>query len=111
MQRLKDIVADDLNFIFDEYQDFTREAKIQAGGIAHTVLCSMQGDKVDFSADSTPINAFHLSLYYREIDDSDFNSSLKKNAIIYVDSCAFRIIDSLLVMGLRILSLERSGGR
>lgn len=111
MQRLQDIVTNDLNNIFEFFHDFTRDTKIQAGGIAHTVLASMQGDKVEFSADSTPINAFHLSLFYRELDDSEFNNALKKGAIIYVDSCAFKIIDSMCVMGLRTLALERHGGR
>ena len=111
MQHLQDIVARDLDYIFETLRDFTRETKIQAGGIAHTVLCSMQGDKVEFSSDTTPTNAFSLSLYYRDLKDTDFNKSLKQDAIIYVDGCAFRIVDSIVVMGLRTLALERHGGR
>lgn len=111
MQRLTDIVQNDLDTIFDHYRDITRIVKIQAAGIVHKVMCSLQGDKVEFSSDTTPINAFHLSLYYRDLDDEAFNQAIKKNAIIYIDGTAYKIIDTMSAMGLRTMALERHGGR
>ena len=111
MQRLGDIVAKDLQFIMDEYRDFTQSTELQCGTYKITVNASLQSDDIEFTSDVSPINAYSLELYYRESTCKDFNQCLKKNAIIYVDGTAFKIIDSTLVMGLRVLSLERKGGR
>lgn len=111
MQRLGDIVAKDLQYIMDEYRDFTKSVELQCGSYKITVNASMQSDEIEFTSDVSPINAFSLSLYYIESSCVEFNKCLKKDAIIYADGVAFRIVDAALVMGLRVLSLERKGGR
>ena len=111
MQRLGDIVARDLNKIMTEYRDFTRQTTLQCGVEKITVYASLQSDDVQFTSDISPVNAFSLYLYYIESENSIFNKSLVKNAIIYVDSIPFRIVDADLTMGLRTLSLERKQGR
>ena len=111
MQRLDDIVAADLAYIINEYRDFTEKITIQCGTIKKTLYGSLQSDSIEFTSDVSPINAFSVSLYYIEPDDSSFNKALQKNAIIYVNNKAFKIIDSTLVKGLRVLSLEKHGGR
>lgn len=111
MQRLGDIVARDLSYIMDEYRDVTRSVILQCGSYKVTVNASLQADGIDFTADVAPINAFSLTMYYIESDSSEFNKCLKKDSIIFVDGTSYKIIDAVLVMGLRILSLERKGNR
>lgn len=111
MQRLGDIVAQDLASIMDDFRDFTRLTTLQCGVERVEVMASLQSDSMQFNADVSPINAFSLYLYYKESDNAVFNRSLMKNSIIYVDSIPFRIVDAVLTMGLRTLSLERKSGR
>lgn len=111
MQRLGDIVARDLAFIVDEYMDFTQEITIQCGRIKKTLNGSLQSDSIEFTADISPLNGYSFTLYYIEPNDNDFNRAMVKNAIIFVNGVSYRIIDSALTMGLRTLSLEKSGGR
>lgn len=111
MQRLTDIYKNDLHYIMDEYRDVTKPTVIQCGTIKHTVNASLQSDDCEFSAEATPVNAYSLEILYTETNDNIFNKSLSKNAIIYVDGVAYKIIDSTLVFDLRALSLERKGGR
>lgn len=111
MQRLQDIVQADLSRIVNDFADFTRSIKIQAGGIVHTVMASLQGDTIDFTADASPLNAYSVTLYYIDLDDDTFNHCIKKNAIIFVDGVSYRIVDTMESMGLRSISLERHGGR
>ena len=111
MQRLQDVVKRDLDYIFNTYSDFTSEHTIQCGSIKYSIKASLQSDEIQMTADVSPLNAFSISLYYIDIDDDDFNKCLKKNAIIFVDGVAFRIVDSMLSNGLMTLSLERHGGR
>lgn len=111
MQRLGDIVQRDLNEIMNVFMDFTREITIQCGSIKHTLNASLQADSIQITSDVSPINAFSIMLYYIEPKDDEFNKCMKKNAIIFVDGVSYRIVDSILTMGLRTLSLERSGGR
>ena len=111
MQRLGDIVAHDLSYIMNTYRDFTHEVLIQCGSSKETVYGSLQADNIEFTSDVSPINAFSVTLYFIESTNADFNKSLKKDAIIFVDGVSYKIIDAVLVMGLRILSLERKGGR
>ena len=111
MQRLGDIVAKDLYKIMSVYRDVTRTTVLQCGAEKITVDASGQADNVQFTSDVSPVNAFSLYLYYIESDNATFNKGLAKNAIIYVDSVPFRIVDTILTMGLRTLSLERKGGR
>lgn len=111
MQRLGDIVAGDLNFIMTKYRDVTREVTIQCGSLKEVVYASLQADGIEFTSDVSPVNAFSLTLYYPESTNAEFNKCLKRDAIIYVDGVSFKIIDAVVVMGLRILSLERKGGR
>lgn len=111
MQRLGDIVAKDLAYIMNVFMDFTKEVTIQCGAIKHTLNASLQADDIQFTSDVSPINAFSIDLYFIETDDDDFNRALKKNAIIIVNGTSYRIIDAALVQGLRVLSLEKHGGR
>lgn len=111
MQRLGDIAARDLEYIFNTFRDFTAAHTVQCGSVKYTINASMQADGIQITSDVSPINAFSVSLYYIDIQDDEFNKCLKKNAIIFVDGVAFRIVDSMVAMGLRTLSLERHGGR
>lgn len=111
MQRLTDIVARDLDYIINTYRDFTRETVLQCGAEKITTMASLQSDDVQFTSDVSPSNAFSLYLLFIESTNDKFNKSLLQNAIIYVDSFPFRIVDADLTMGLRTLSLERKSGR
>lgn len=111
MQRLQDIVSNDLDYIFNQYRDFVKFVKLQCGGQVVQTNCSLQGDKIDMTADITPANAYSLTLYYIESTNEDFNKSLKHDAIIFADGVAFKIIDTNLTMGLRMISMERHKGR
>lgn len=111
MQRLGDIVASDLSYIVNEYRDVTEEVTIQCGTIKKTLFASIQSDKIEFTSDVSPINAFSKTLYYIEPKDSAFNRAMKKNAIIFVNGVAHKIIDDTVVRGLVVLSLEKHGGR
>lgn len=111
MQRLSDIVQSDLEQIMNVFMDFTQEVIIQCGSIKKTLNASLQSDVIQMTSDVSPLNAYTLSLYYIEPNDAEFNNCMKKNAIIFVDGVSFRIVDSILVKGLRTLSLERHGGR
>jgi hypothetical protein len=111
MQRLGDIVARDLDFIMNEFMDFTEEITIQCGKIKKVLNGSLQSDSIEFTADVSPLNAFSVSLYYIEPNDPEFNRAMVKNAIIFVNNVSYKIIDSTLTRGLRVLSLEKHGGR
>lgn len=111
MQRLSDIVQADLSAIMTHYRDFTRETALQCGTIRHTVMASLQATGMEMPADVSPINAYSLELYYIDINDAQFNAALRKNAIMYIDDVAFRIVDTSTAMGLRFVSLERKIGR
>jgi hypothetical protein len=111
MQRLGDIVEQDLSFIVNEFRDFTRETTIQCGTIKKTLYASLQSAEIDFTSDVSPLNAFSFSLYFIDPKDADFSACLVKNAIIYVDSKPYKIIDCATVRGLVVLSLERKQGR
>lgn len=111
MQRLGDIVSDDLNKIFTFYRDVTKEMVIQCGTVKKTVYASFQIADTVFNAESKPLNAFSATLYIIDPNDSDFEKSLVTDAIIYVDSKPYRIIDKATVRGLWILSLESKKGR
>lgn len=111
MQRLGDIVASDLGYIMTTYRDFTKVVVIQCGSYKETVYGSLQADSIEFTSDVSPINAFSATLYFIESTNTEFNKCMKKDSIIFVDGVSYKIIDAALVMGLRILSLERKGGR
>lgn len=111
MQRLDDICGHDLNHIMNVYRDVTRETTIQCGTIKHTLWASLQGDKIDFTADISPTNAYALTIYYIDPHDDEFTKRLTKNAIIFVDGVSYKIIDSNVTKGLGMLSLERKGNR
>lgn len=111
MQRLGDIVAKDLSYIMDIYQDCTRQVLLQCGSYKITAYASLQADGVEFTSSAAPINAFSLTLHYKESTCKEFNRCLRKDAIIFIDGTSYKIIDAVIVMGLRTLSLERGGGR
>ena len=93
------------------FRDVTRETVIQCGSIKHTLNASLQGDKIDFTADISPQNAYALTIYYIDPQDTDFTKRLTKNAIIFVDGVSYKIIDSNVTKGLGMLSLEQKGAR
>lgn len=111
MVRLDDICGHDLNHIMNVYRDVTRETTIQCGTIKHTLWASLQGDKIDFTADISPTNAYALTIYYIDPQDDEFTKRLTKNAIIFVDGVSFKIIDTNITKGLSMLSLEAHKGR
>ena len=111
MQRLDDICGHDLNKIMTYFRDVTKETTIQCGSIKHTLYASLQGDKIDFTADISPQNAYALTIYYIDPQDAEFTKRLTKNAIIFVDGVSFKIIDSNVTKGLGMLSIERHKGR
>ena len=111
MQRLGDIVGHDLNYIFNEYRDVTRETVIQCGTTKKTLNASLQVADIEFTADVSPLNAFRFTLYIIDPNDTAFTDSLVQNAIIYVDSKPYKIIDAATVRGCVLLSLERKKGR
>ena len=111
MQRLTDIVDQDLSFIMNEFRDFTTETVIQCGDMSKTLSASLQIADIEFTADITPINAFRADLYFINPGDSDFDRRLVKNAIIYVDNKPFKIIDKATTFNLVVLSLESKQGR
>lgn len=111
MQRLGDIVGADLSFIMNDFRDFTKETTIQCGEISKTLNASLQAADVEFTADISPLNAFSFTLYFIDPGDADFDKRLFKNAIIYVDSKPFKIIEKATTYGLVVLSLESKQGR
>jgi hypothetical protein len=111
MQRLGDIVEADLSYIFNQFRDVTKETVIQCGTVKKTVMASLQVTDIEFTADITPTNAFRFTLYIIDPKDADFLACLVKNAIIYVDSKPYKIIDDATVRGLIVLDLECKRGR
>ena len=111
MQRLGDIVAKDLAYIVNVYRDFTEEITIQCGTVKKTLYASLQSEEMEFTSGVSALNAFSCWVYYIEPDDSEFNRAMVKNAIIFVQGISYKIVDSTVVRGLRVLSLEKSGGR
>ena len=111
MQRLGDIIQNDLNEIMNVFMDFTKKVCIQCGSVKKTVKASLQADSIQMTADISPLNAFSINIYFIETDDNTFNRCLLKNAIIFVDGISYRIVDSILTKGMRVLSLEKHGSR
>lgn len=109
--RLDDICSKDLNHIMNVFRDVTRETVIQCGSIKKTLYASLQGDKIDFTADISPTNAYALTIYYIDPQDPLFTKCLTKNAIIFIDGVSYKIIDANVTKGLGMLSVERKGGR
>lgn len=113
MQRLTDdFIARDLKFIFETAGDFTRETKLKVGADEVTVLASLQSSDMEFSASEKPVNAYTLELLVRTKDiPKAMSKRISRDAIIYVDGTAYKVIDSSDCRGVLGLSLERGSAR
>lgn len=112
MQRLDDILESDLDYIFSTARDFTRETKIKIGVEEFTLMTSLQSSDMQFNAAEKPINAYHLELLLRVKDiSSTAKKKLSKDAIIYIDSVAYKVIDADECRGVVAMSLERGTAR
>ena len=110
MQRLEDILERDLKFIFETARDFTRQTKLKVG--ADEVTASLQSSDMEFSASEKPVNAYKLELFVRTKDiPKSMSKRISRDAIIYVDGAAYKVIDSSDCRGVLGLSLERGSAR
>jgi hypothetical protein len=112
MQRLEDILESDIDYIFTQYRDFTRVTCVQIGAEKFSLYTSLQSISSEFSASEKPVNAYNAELLLRAKDITPTaKKTLKKDAIIYVDDTAYRVIDIDVSRGVIAMSLERKGGR
>lgn len=113
MQRLTDdFIARDLKTIFEKYGDFTRETKLKVGADEVIVLASLQSSDMEFSASEKPLSAYKLELFVRTKDiPKSMSKRISRDAIIYVDGTAYKVIDSSDCRGVLGLSLERGSAR
>lgn len=112
MQKLQDILERDLRYIFETAGDFTRETRLKVGADEVTVLASLQSSGMEFSASEKPVNAYKLELFVRTKDiPRAMSKRISRDAIIYVDSAAYKVIDSSDCRGVLGLSLERGSVR
>lgn len=113
MQRLTDdFIARDLKTIFEKYADFTRQTKLKVGADEVTVLASLQSSDMEFSASEKPVNAYKLELFVRTKDiPKSMSKRISRDAIIYVDGTAYKVIDASDCRGVFGLSLERGSAR
>lgn len=112
MQKLQDILEKDLKTIFEEYADFTRETKLKVGADEVTVFASLQSSGMEFSASEKPVNAYKLELFVRTKDiPKSMSKRISRDAIIYIDETAYKVIDSSDCRGVLGLSLERGSAR
>lgn len=105
MQRLGDILEQDIAAIFEDFRDFTEELTVSTNKTnERKVMASLQSDLVTFNSSMSEIlNAFAIKLYMPEQPDLN----LDKGQILYVQRRAFRIVASSLNMGVQELSLEK----
>ncbi len=113
MERLTDeFIERDLEWVFVEAADFSRETKIKIGAEEFVLMASLQSSDMEFSASEAPINAYHLELLLRVKDISaTAKKHLSADAIIYIDGVAYKVIDADVCRGVAALSLERGTKR
>ena len=112
MQRLEDILEKDLRYIFETARDFTRETKLKVGADEVIVFASLQSSDMEFSASEKPVNAYKLELFFLTKDiPKSMSKRISRDAIIYVDGTAYKVIDSSDCRGVLGLSLERGSAR
>ena len=113
MQRLTDdFIARDLKYVFETAGDFVRETKLKVGSDEVTVFASLQSSDMEFSASEKPVNAYKLELFVRTKDlPKSMTKKMSKDAIIYIDGTAYRIVDASDSRGVWGMSLERGSGR
>jgi hypothetical protein len=113
MQRVQDIIQHDLDWIFEVARDFTMPITIQSGSEKAVVKASIQADKMDFSAGESPINAYSFTAYIREAElPESITKSITKDAIIYINQAAYRVIDTAVDLGvMRRISVEKHVSR
>lgn len=112
MQRLEDIRQKDLDAIFTHFHDFTKQITIQTGAEKLVVWGDLQSSDMEMSASEVPLNAYAVTLYVRasEIPRS-FRKKLTKDAILYVENEAYKVIDVADDGGVFCISLERGQSR
>lgn len=113
MQRLTDILDNDLDWIFKEARDFTYSVVLQAGAEKITLLASLQADNMQADASADPLNAYSLTLYCLESDITEtFKKHLSKNGVIYINAIAHKIVDTTVDMGrVRRLAVTKQSSR
>lgn len=112
MQRLEDVLEKDLSWIFYEARDFTRQTLLQIANEKFTIMASLQSSDMEFSASEKAINAYKIELLIREKDISNTaKKKLSKDAILYVDGTAYKVIDTDVCRGVIAMSLERGTAR
>lgn len=112
MQRLTDIRQKDLDAIFTYYRDFMKQVTIQTGSEKLVVWCDLQSSDMEMSASEKPVNAYAITLYTRTVEiPKAFRKKLTKDAILYVESEAYKVIDVADDGGVFCISLERGTQR
>ncbi len=105
IMKLSDILEHDNRYILEKYMDFSQELTISTNSTnERTIIGSLQSDCVTFNSSmSSSLNAYSTKLFMPEQSDL----KLSKGQIVYVNSNAYRIVDSTLNMDIRELSLEK----
>ena len=112
MQRLEDILDKDLEYIFNIARDYVRETVVKVGAEEVTIMASLQSSEMEFSASERPINAYKLEFLCRTKDlPKSMTKKMSKDAIIYIDGTAYKIVDASDSRGVWGMSLERGSGR
>lgn len=112
MQRLEDIRQKDLDAIFTYYRDVTKQITIQTGFEKLIVWGDLQSSDMEMSASEKPVNAYAFTLYVRTVEiPKAFRKKLTKDAILYVESEAYKVIDVADDGGVFCISLERGTQR
>lgn len=113
MERLTDdFIERDLEWIFCTASDFTCETLIQIGAEKFTVMASLQSSDMEFSAGEKAINAYKLELLIRSKDVSPTaKKKISKDAIIYIDGTAYKVVDADISRGVIAMNLERGTTR
>ena len=112
MQKLQDILDKDLTYIFETAGDFTRQTKLKVGADEVTVFASLQSSDMEFAASEKPVNAYKVELFVRTKDiPKSMSKRISRDAMIYVDGTAYKVIDSSDCRGVLGLSLERGSAR
>ena len=112
MERLDDILDSDLDYIFTQYRDLTIPTMLQVGSEKFNILASLQSSDIEFSSSERPVNAYKLELLIRSKDISPTaKKKISKDAIIYIDGTAYKVVDADISRGVIAMNLERGTTR
>ena len=111
-ERLEAIIQKDLDYIFTEYRDYTKETVIQTGSEKLTVWADLQSSAIEMDSSEKAVNAYAVKLLVRSIEiPKSFRKKLTKDAILYVNGDSYKVIDVADDGGLYSISLERGTSR